>query len=181
MLYKSMLRRFTVENNKMALYEINDEIAKCEIAIMESIDLETGEILDTTLTEKMKALQLDRKDKISGCIYAINKREDKIELAKKEIERLKELIKICENQDERIREYLLQNIKIGEKIDLGLHSIGWRKSEAIEIENESDIPKEYMTEKITLTPNKTKIKEAIKGGFEVKGCKLVERQNLQIK
>lgn len=170
-----------MDNNKMALYEINDEIAKCEIAILESVDVETGEILDTTLIEKMKELQLERKDKINGCIYAIQKREDKIELAKKEIDRLKTLIKICENQDERIRNYLLSNIDVGEKIDLGLHSIGWRKSEAVEIENEEDIPKEFMTEKTTYTPNKTKIKEAIKGGTEVKGCKLVERQNLQIK
>lgn len=167
--------------SNMALYEITSEIEKCELAILESVDVETGEILDTTLTEKMKSLQLNRKDKINGCIYAITKREDKIELAKKEIDRLKKLIDICENQDRRIREYLLANIEVGEKIDLGLHSITWRKSEAVEITNEDVIPKDFMTEKITYSPNKTKIKEFIKNGGEVKGARLIERNNMQIK
>lgn len=175
-----------MENNKMALYEINDEIAKCEIAILESVDIETGEILDTTLTEKMKNLQLAKKDKINGCIYAINKREDKIELAKKEIERLKTLIKICENQDEKIRNYLLQNITVGENIDLGLHSISWRKSTSTEIADEDKFKEKYkdtpyVETKITYSIKKTEIKKAIQEGKTIEGAELIEKQNLQIK
>ena len=43
------------------------------------------------------------------------------------------------------------------------------------------LPPEMKTEKITYSPNKTAIKEAIKAGTEIPGCKLVERMNPTIK
>ena len=167
--------------NELALYQINDEMAKTEVAIYEAVDTETGEIQDTTLAEKMKNLQVAFKDKVSGCIYAISKREDKIELMEREIERLQKAVKILKNQSLSIRGYLAGNLEVGKNLDLGLHSISWRRSEAVEIDNEEEVPKEYLKEKITYTPDKTLIKQAIKEGKEVKGARLIERNNLQIK
>lgn len=169
-----------MENN-LALYQINEEMAKAEIAILEAVDMETGEILDTTLTEKLKALQIQKNDKLNGCIYAISKREDKVALMEREVERLQKAIKVLKNQSMSIRNYLAENLEVGKPIDLGLHSIGWRKSEAVEILNEDDLPQKYLKEKITYTPNKTLIKQSIKEGKEVKGARLIERNNLQIK
>ena len=49
------------------------------------------------------------------------------------------------------------------------------------IDNESELPAEYIVTKITTVPDKTKIKNAIKAGQEVAGARLVEKRKIQIK
>ena len=166
--------------NKLTLYEINDEIVALENALFSSLDEDTGEV-DTDIAKQLNEMQIIQQGKLNNIAIVNEKINDNVALAKAKMKNLKEYIEKQEKAQQRLLDYVSNNLEVGKKYDLGIHSISWRKSEAVEIENENDIPKEYMTEKITLTPNKTKIKEAIKGGAEVKGCKLVERQNLQIK
>ena len=168
-----------MENN-LALYEINDEIVALENALFSSLDEDTGEV-DTDIAKQLNEMQIIQQGKLNNICIVNEKIEDNVALAKAKMKNLKEYIEKQEKAQQRLLDYVSNNLEVGKKYDLGIHSISWRKSEAVEIENENDIPKKYMTKKITLTPNKTKIKEAIKGGAEVKGCKLVERQNLQIK
>ena len=168
-----------MENN-LTLYEINDEIVALENALFSSLDVDTGEV-DADIAKQLNEMQIIQQGKLNNICIVNEKIEDNVALAKAKMKNLKEYIEKQEKAQQRLLDYVSNNLEVGKKYDLGIHSISWRKSEAVEIENENDIPKEYMTEKITLTPNKTKIKEAIKGGAEVKGCKLVERQNLQIK
>ena len=69
-----------------------------------------------------------------------------------------------------------------EKIDTPTMKISLRKSEAVEIEDESLLPNTVKEEvPATFKISKTKIKEAIKAGIEVPGASLVTRKNLQIK
>lgn len=68
-----------------------------------------------------------------------------------------------------------------DKIDTPTLKIGFRKSEAVEIDNCELVPAVYMIEKVTEAPDKKAIKDAIKAGKEVPGASLVTRQNLQIK
>lgn len=168
-----------MENN-LTLYEINDEIVALENALFSSLDEDTGEV-DTDIAKQLNEMQIIQQGKLNNICIVNEKIEDNVALAKAKMKNLKEYIEKQEKAQQRLLDYVSNNLEVGKKYDLGIHSISWRKSEAVEIENENDIPKKYMTKKITLTPNKTKIKEAIKGGAEVKGCKLVERQNLQIK
>ncbi|MDE7406447.1 MAG: siphovirus Gp157 family protein [Clostridiales bacterium] len=64
----------------------------------------------------------------------------------------------------------------------GVHAvILFRRSEQTVIDDESELPDEYTTTKITVTPDKTKIKNAIKAGQAVPGARLVEKLNIQIK
>lgn len=63
----------------------------------------------------------------------------------------------------------------------GLFKASFRKSTAVSVFDESQIPAEFMREKISYTPDKTAIKKAIESGQEVAGAKIEERQNLQIK
>jgi len=58
-------------------------------------------------------------------------------------------------------------------------AISWRKSSAVEIQNEEVIPDDYYVIKRDIS--KTLISEAIKAGTTVPGAALVERQNLVIK
>ena len=166
--------------NNLSLYEITDEMAQVEKAIYDTLDQETGEV-NGDLVEIYKNLQIAQEDKLKGYIDVINKSDDIVELGLKEIDRIKKVIDRHKNLQERLRGTLAQVLEVGKKYDLGLHQIAWRKSEAVEIDNEELLPKEYLKEKITYTPDKTAIKEAIKSGKEVQGAKLVKRNNLQIK
>lgn len=68
-----------------------------------------------------------------------------------------------------------------ERID-GIKSvISFRHSEQTIIDDESEIPDEYMATKITVTPDKTKIKNAIKAGQAIPGARVIEKRNIQIK
>jgi len=69
----------------------------------------------------------------------------------------------------------------GEKIkDLEVE-ISWRKSESVEIDESLPLEKQYIRHIEKWEPDKVKIKEAIKAGFEVEGASLITKQHLQIK
>lgn len=67
-----------------------------------------------------------------------------------------------------------------ERISSPTLTISFRKSEAVEITDETAIPADYLIQPPAF-PGKTKIKEAIKQGIAVPGAELVQRENLQIK
>jgi hypothetical protein len=67
------------------------------------------------------------------------------------------------------------------KIETDFGTFSFRKSESVDIENATLIPKEFTTTKIEIYPDKTAIKKAIKEGKIVPGAVLLQKQNLQIK
>lgn len=67
-----------------------------------------------------------------------------------------------------------------ERISSPTINLSFRKSEAIEITEESAIPAAYLIMPPPY-PGKTLIKEAIKKGITVPGAELVQRKSLQIK
>jgi hypothetical protein len=75
--------------------------------------------------------------------------------------------------------YAMQQFGI-ERISSPTITLSFRKSEGIEITEETAIPVAYL-EPQPAKVSKTKIKEAIKAGIVVPGAELVQRQNLQIK
>lgn len=166
--------------DNLSLYDITAEMAQVEKAIYDTLNPETGEV-NGDLTEIYKNLQIAQEEKLKGYIAVIEKSDDIVKLGQNKIEQIEKIIDRHKSLQERLRNTLAQVLEVGKKYDLGLHSIGWRKSEAIEIENEDALPKEFIKEKVTYSPDKTLIKQAIKAGKEVAGARLVERNNLQIK
>ena len=67
------------------------------------------------------------------------------------------------------------------KADDGTFKASFRKSKAVDVFDEAQIPAEFMRERVTIVPDKTAIKKAIESGQEVAGAKIEERLNLQIK
>ena len=63
----------------------------------------------------------------------------------------------------------------------GLFKAGFRKSTAVAVFDESQIPAEFMREKISYAADKAAIKKAIEAGQDVAGARMEERQNLQIR
>ena len=153
-----------------SLYEINQ-------AILECLDFETGEILDA---ERLNELQMEKQDKIeSVALWIKNLSADAIAY-KAEKDAFAEREKAALKKIESLKNWLSWALE-GQKFSTWRCAVTFRKSEAVEIEDETLLPPELKTEKITYSPNKTAIKEAIKAGNEVAGCKLVERMNPTIK
>lgn len=100
-----------------------------------------------------------------------------------EVKRLTAMSKTLGNRIDYLTEATSEVLQICgiERID-GIKSvISFRRSEQTIIDDESEIPDEYMATKITVTPDKTKIKNAIKAGQAVPGARLIEKRNIQIK
>ncbi len=152
------------------LYEIDNAILNC-------CDQETGEIMDI---EALDALMMQRTEKIEGiALYIKNLTADAADYkAEKEAFAARETQ--AKNKAERRKKYLIWALN-GQKFNTRRCEVSFRKSEKIEIDEQSSIPKEYLTKTVSFAPNKTAIKEAIKAGQEVAGCRLVENQNITIK
>ena len=144
--------------------------------------LTEGEItleLENALMINEKELQ----NKSVNYCFVIKQMEADCDTIDNEIKRLQGLKKVRENAAERLKKsiknaMLIYNV---EEIKTALIKINFRKSESVEIVNESQLSEEYTTTKTTTTPNKTAIKDAIKAGVDVEGAVLVINQNIQIK
>lgn len=153
-----------------SLYEIDQ-------AIMECLDFETGEILDA---ERLDALQMERQEKVeSVALWIKNLSADAIAY-KAEKDAFAEREKAALKKIESLKAWLAGALD-GQKFSTWRCAVTFRKSEAVEIEDDCTLPQYLLTERVTYTPNKTAIKEAIKAGEEIAGCKLVERMNPTIK
>jgi hypothetical protein len=99
-----------------------------------------------------------------------------------EIKRLSDLQKSVLKRADNLEGYISHTmINNGiDKIETDIATISFRKSEAVDILDESMIPEEYKIIKTTKSVDKTEIKKAIKSGLYVTGAELVVRKNLQI-
>ena len=68
-----------------------------------------------------------------------------------------------------------------DKFESARVSIGFRKSETVIIEDEGQLSDQYVTVETKRSPDKKAIKTALKSGIAVRGARLQENQNIQIK
>ena len=158
----------------MKLYDIDD-------AILECIDLETGEIIDT---EQLDKLQMERDTKLENVACWIKDLKAEAEALKNEKQALAERQRVAENKAESLKKWLAYALQ-GEKFKTPKCAISFRKSEAVEVTDEglNNLMKEH-DELLTYKapePNKTAIKQAIKDGLSVAGVQLVQNISTIIK
>ena len=151
------------------LYDINQGIMDC-------IDMETGEIVDL---DRLHDLQMERGDKIRNiACYIKNLRSDaaqydeeaKIFAARKNA---------AQTKAESLTAYLSSMLN-GEKVKDKEYSISWRKSESVNITDDSLLPDTYLVPQPPKV-DKAGIKAALKAGTAVTGAELTEKNNIQIK
>lgn len=155
----------------MNLYEINE-------AILECVDTETGDIIDI---DRLEALELERDTKISNIGCWIKDLKAEAEAIKTEKQNLEKRQKAAESKAEQLKNYLFGFLN-GAKFKDSRISISYRKSTATILDDNLDVdslPDEYKS--IKVTPSLTAIKEALQNGIELKGCHLIERENIQIR
>lgn len=153
----------------MNLYEIDN-------AILECVDMETGEIVDT---EKLAALQMERDQKIENIGCWIKNLNADAKALKEEKDNLAARQKAVENKAVSLKEYLFRYLN-GEKFKSAKVAISYRKSDSVNISPAAEIPEEFLKH-AEPTPDKVGLKAALKAGEEFPGITLVTQQNIQIK
>lgn len=155
------------------LYELVKEIENFEF----DIDEETGEILNI---DELDALELARDVKVENiCLYIKNLRSDAAAY-KAEKDSFTQKEKAATNKANRLAAYV-ETMLAGAKFKTSKVTVSYRKSKAVEVEDVEHVPAEYLRITQKVEPDKTAIKKAIEGGAEIKGCSLVEKQNMSIK
>ena len=152
-----------------SLYEIDFEIMNC-------IDFETGEVVDV---EKLTELQMEREHKIESVALWVKNLRAEAAAYKAEKDAFAKREKRTKNKVESLEKWLTNALN-GEKLTTNRVAVSFRKSKRVEVLDDSKIPENYMTENVTIAPDKKGIREAIEYGLKVPGCELVERNNIQI-
>lgn len=161
----------------MNLYDIDQ-------AILNLVDLETGEILDY---EAFAELKMAREEKIEGMALWVKNLDAEAKAIRAEEVSLAERRKVLEKKAESLKEYLTM-ILDGGKFSTARVACSFRKSKSVQITDEAAFIQameasqhyEYLTYSAPKV-NRTEITNAIKAGKEVPGALLIEKNNLSIK
>lgn len=158
------------------LWEINNQIENLTERL---VDDETGEINEDVMSE-LEQLEIDRNEKIEGCGIVMKQLASEVEAINAEIKSLKKRAEAKANRHDRIGEYVKATLK-GEKFETPKVAFSYRKSDKVEITDESLVPDDWCKFETTRKPVKTDIKKALKSGESIPGCVLIESTNLQLK
>lgn len=154
----------------MNLYQIDKAILDC-------CDPETGEILDI---EALEALTIQRAEKIEGVACWIKNLTAEADAIKAEKDNLAEREARCRKKAEDLKLWMAAALN-GQKFSSAKCAVSFRKSEKVNIQDESLVPNQFLNITYTYKPDRQAIRQAIKAGQEVSGCSLVECLNAQIK
>ena len=152
-----------------SLYEINQSIMDC-------IDMETGEIIDIN---QLHELQMDRTDKIRNIACYIKNLRSDAAAYDEEAKTFAARKKAAQGKADSLTAYLSSMLN-GEKVKDKEYSISWRKSESVNITDDSLLPDTYLVPQPPKV-DKAGIKAALKAGTAVTGAELAEKNNIQIK
>lgn len=158
----------------MNLYQI-------EQAILDTVDKETGEIIDI---EALDALEMERDTKVENIALWIKNLLSDADQINAEREALKSREDAAKNKAERLKKYLANYLN-GAKFETPKVKVSFRKSESVDVTDISKIMNlddadSYLRYKEP-EPDKTAIKQAIKSGTNIPGCSLVQKQSISIK
>lgn len=160
----------------MRLHEITEAMIELQnIADNDELD-------DEILRDTFEGLDGAFEDKADQWARFIKDEEAEIDAIDNEIERLKAKKERKKNTVDKMRLNLSGYMRAANKTKFKtvLYNFGFRKSQAVEITNEEDLP-EWALIPQPAKVSKTEIKEHLKAGETVPGAKLVENESLQIK
>ena len=163
----------------LSLYNITNSF----ITLFEKAENE--ELTQEEIQEQGNELALALKNKSTSIIGYVRNLDLTSEAIKNEIDRLTTMKKAIDNKNTKFKEYVKENMeKLDlQKIDTELGTLSIAKNPAsVEIFDETLISDEYKKEKVTVSIDKTSIKNALKAGKDVQGARLVEdKTSLRIK
>ena len=161
-----------------ALYEIDQDILDC-------VDEETGEILDT---ERLDALQMERETKLEGVALWIKDLRAEADAVKAEADKLTARKKALDNKIDGIKAWLLGALA-GEKLKTARCNVYQTHSQKVSVPDEAglisylsktDSPELFLRYKDPEL-KKDEIKKALKLGIVIPGATLEETESVVIK
>ena len=159
----------------MTLYELSQAMENFDL----QIDEETGEILNA---DELDQLQVEHDEKLKNCVWYYKNMMAEAAALKAEKMKLAARQQTAERKAEWMKRYIASDLEgkpFAPKDDVTV-KVSWRKSEAVECEDVSMVPKLYLRYKEPEL-DKKKVKDALKAGETVEGCTLIEKTNIQIK
>jgi len=166
--------------SNLTLYNITNKF----VELMDKA--QDGELTEEEYNQLGEELALELQKKSSGIIGYTQNEEAFIEAIDMQIKRLQDLKKAKQNRLDKFKGYVKDNMdRLGiTKIEteLGILSIA-KNPMSVEIENESEVPKEYIQEIVKTQIDKTAIKNHFKETGEiVPGTKIIDdKTSLRIK
>lgn len=157
--------------NSLSLYDIKSDF----IELFEKAQNE--ELTKEEFEKQGNLLALELKNKSTNIIGYLRDQELTSEALKNEIERLNVMKKLIDSKSDKLKEKVKETmLDLGlEKIQTELGTLSIAKNPAsVEIFDETLISDEYKKEKVTVSIDKTSIKNALKSGKTVQGARLVE-------
>jgi ribosome-associated translation inhibitor RaiA len=165
----------------MNLYDLNKEFEKAILHISQLdddlvVDETTGEVISQDVyADMLNAIDMARDEKLKNCLYYIKSLESDEDVIAKEIKRLQGLKATKTNAIARFKDYVLDNVDKGEKLDFQTIKLSCVSGlESVQVDADAQVPQEYCT--IKVTPNKTELKKALKGGIEIAGVSIVKTE-----
>ena len=166
----------------MKLYELTNDY----LALLEAID--NDEIPEEAIADTLESITACIEEKADSIACALKNLDAECIAIKAEEARLAERRKAKERAYERIKQYLSETLQRAgiDKIETARNKITFRKSESIEIDEESFIiwAKTNRDDLLTYSDpkvNKSEVKRALKSGDDIVGATLRINQNIQIK
>ena len=153
----------------MTLYEI-------DAAILDCIDAETGEVVDA---DKLNALQMEREEKVEAVALWIKDLTAEAAALKAEKQAFSERQAAAEKKAESLRKWLSDALA-GQKFKTTRVAVSFRKTESVDVPDVWALDDSFL-KYADPTPDKQKIKAALKAGEAVTGAALVEGQSMTIK
>ena len=165
------------------IYPINEMI---DTLLASAVDPETGELTltDEELEAKITELQISFDEKIDSLASMLKNMKAEAEAIKAEKINLGKRQSSLEKQADRTKRFIAYLLK-GEKFKNGRHSISYRKSVEVVLDDEflawarKDAPG-LLIERDP-DPDKRAIKEAIEQGVDVPHATLNEKNNIQVR
>lgn len=159
----------------MKLYELKENYIEL-MGLLDNEEVTLDEVADT-----LDAINDELPVKVDNICRLMKSCESHAAVYKEEAKRLTALAKAAETKADNLKRYIDETFKGMNvtKMDTELFKLSYRKSESVNVTDVDALPVDYT--KVTIAPDKTAIKKAIKDGVEVTGAELVTNQNLQIR
>ena len=159
----------------MKLYEVNQRIEELS---EQMVDIETGEINEEIFAELTELVE-EKEDRLESIFLHIKNLASDITALKVERDSFDKRIKRKTREMDRLLDWTTM-LQKGKPFETDKVRVKYRKSQKVEIKDESLIPEKYIKFKTTKSPDKTAIKDVLKNGGYVEGAVLVERFNPNI-
>jgi hypothetical protein len=163
---------------KLTIYQIEQSYNQLAEELIDN-----GGELTPELSEALAITEEQLQNKSVAYSFVIKQIDSEVDIIDAEIKRLQAMKKTRENAAERLKANIKHAMELFniDEIKTPLVKINFRKSEAVEVDDVNQLPAPYKVVKVTEQADKMAIKEAIKNGADIIGCRIVANRNLQIK